>query len=146
MPTDTSPAASTRPAASTAPAKTASAPRPQHPPWGIVPPETRQVQKDFASATASLDHSRNLSPSPKWQPDALGIKASVRRSLGWLLAMPCSRHSADAGQPCWTITQISFGICGDRIRRAHLAGLRVRSEAGGGGKRKAQATTKVQTS
>jgi len=56
--------------------------------------------------------------------DDLAVRATQRRAMLHVLALPCARHAAAAGKPCWTIPRDtpgteSIGLCGERIAKAH---------------------------
>ncbi|WP_281872868.1 hypothetical protein [Brachybacterium paraconglomeratum] len=55
--------------------------------------------------------------------DTLALRAAARRTFHFILAVPCNRHHALIGEPCWTFPYAEsdgdgIGICSHRLDAA----------------------------
>jgi hypothetical protein len=49
-------------------------------------------------------------PKPKPLVDDLAVRATQRRAMLHVLALPCGKHDTAAGRPCWTIPTTARGL------------------------------------
>lgn len=64
--------------------------------------------------------------APHQPPSDLEARAKARRVLLAVMAVPCPKHDAKVGQPCWTVPTDSSttrlehqGMCGARVTASH---------------------------